>query len=65
MRAGDDKAELTPAFAEYEADDLRAGGATESEVLDYEAADPSAMAVSAALRYWRAEVSPTHRHIPS
>ena len=53
MRAGADKAELTPAFAEYEADDLRAGGATESEVLDYEAADPSAMAVSAALRYWR------------
>ena len=65
MRAGDDKAELTPAFAEYEADDLRAGGATESEVLDYEAADPSAMAVSAALRYWRAKISPTHRHIPS
>ena len=52
MRGGADKAELTPAFAEYEAGDLRAGGATESEVLDYEAADPSAMAVTAALRYW-------------
>ena len=53
MRAGADEAELIPAFAEYEADDLQSGGATESEVRDYETADPSYMAVSAALRYWR------------
>ncbi|MGI9086399.1 MAG: MBL fold metallo-hydrolase [Chthoniobacterales bacterium] len=53
VRAGADEAQLVPAFAEYEADDLRAGGANETEVVDYEAADPSRMAVTAALRYWR------------
>ena len=53
MGAGEDEAQLIPAFAEYEADDLRAGGASESEVLDYETADPSSMAVTAALRYWQ------------
>lgn len=53
IRAGDDEKQLVPAFAEYEADDLRAGGATESEVRDYETADPSFMAVTAALRYWQ------------
>ncbi len=53
LRAGDDEAGLVPAFAEYEANDLKAGGATEAEVQDYERADPSYMAVSAALRYWQ------------
>ena len=53
MRAGDDESLLIPAFAEYEAQDLRAGGATENLVADYEAADPSYMAVTANLRYWR------------
>ncbi|MEP6822161.1 MAG: MBL fold metallo-hydrolase [Chthoniobacterales bacterium] len=53
IRAGEDEARLVPAFAEHEANDLKAGGATESEVQDYETADPSYMAVSAALRYWR------------
>lgn len=53
MRAGDDEARLIPAFAAYEASDLMANGATEAEVQDYETADPSSMAVSAALRYWR------------
>ena len=53
IRAGDDEQQLTPAFAAYEAQDLRAGGATEEQVRDYETADPSYMAVSAALRYWR------------
>lgn len=53
LRAGDDETALIPAFAEYEANDLTAGGATGSEVQDYERADPSYMAVSAALRYWR------------
>jgi glyoxylase-like metal-dependent hydrolase (beta-lactamase superfamily II) len=61
IRAGDDEQQLTPAFAAYEAEDLRAGGATEEQVRDYEIADPSSMAVSAALRYWhkyhREEVS--------
>ncbi|MDQ2659833.1 MAG: MBL fold metallo-hydrolase [Verrucomicrobiota bacterium] len=53
LRAGETKEQLLPAFATYEADDLRAGGASESELADYEAADPSAMAVTATLRYWR------------
>jgi glyoxylase-like metal-dependent hydrolase (beta-lactamase superfamily II) len=53
MRAGDDEPRLTPAFAAYEAKDLREGGATQEQVRDYETADPSFMAVGAALRYWR------------
>ena len=53
MAAGDSEAQLISAFAAYEHSDLRAGGATEDEVAGYEAADPSYMAVSAALRYWR------------
>jgi glyoxylase-like metal-dependent hydrolase (beta-lactamase superfamily II) len=44
--------ELIRAFAQYEDNDLRAGGATEQEVQDYEMADPSYMAVSASIRYW-------------
>ncbi|MEP6809530.1 MAG: MBL fold metallo-hydrolase [Chthoniobacterales bacterium] len=57
MRAGAEESELIPAFAKYEGDDLLAHGATEEGVSDYEAADPSSMAVTAALRYWR-KVSP-------
>lgn len=53
IRAGKGEEELIPAFAEYEMTDLRAGGAPEERLLDYEAADPSYMAVGAALRYWR------------
>jgi glyoxylase-like metal-dependent hydrolase (beta-lactamase superfamily II) len=53
IRAGDNEQQLIPAFAEYEATDLRAGGATEEQLPNYEAADPSFMAVGAALRYWR------------
>jgi glyoxylase-like metal-dependent hydrolase (beta-lactamase superfamily II) len=52
MRGGNDERQLVPAFAEYEQEDLRAGGATEEQAHDYEAADPSYMAVTAALRYW-------------
>jgi hypothetical protein len=44
---------LIPAFAEYFAEELRAAGAAEKLVRDYERADPSFMAVSGALRYWR------------
>jgi glyoxylase-like metal-dependent hydrolase (beta-lactamase superfamily II) len=53
IRAGDDEEQLIPTFAEYEIADLRAGGAPEGSIDAYEAADPSFMAVSAALRYWR------------
>ncbi|HMJ05127.1 MAG TPA: hypothetical protein VK474_02620, partial [Chthoniobacterales bacterium] len=53
LRAGEEDARFIPAFAEYVAEDLRASGAVESELIDYEAADPSAMAVTGALRYWR------------
>ncbi|CAA9257530.1 MAG: MBL-fold metallo-hydrolase superfamily [uncultured Chthoniobacterales bacterium] len=53
MRAGEDEPQLIQPFAEYEAADLLAGGATREIVRDYETADPSFMAVTAALRYWR------------
>jgi hypothetical protein len=53
IRAGDDEKTAVQAFAEYEHADLIAGGATGELVQDYESADPSYMAVSAALRYWR------------
>ena len=53
LRAGDDEQELRPAFAKYVSEELRSAGATESELIDYEHADPSFMAVSAAIRYWR------------
>ncbi len=53
LRAGQDKEQLTPAFAEYEVGDLLKNGATAEQAYDYEAADPSHMAVTAALRYWR------------
>ncbi|HEX8281597.1 MAG TPA: MBL fold metallo-hydrolase [Chthoniobacterales bacterium] len=53
MRHGEDEPRLVPAFAEYEHADLLAGGANAAGVQDYEAADPSYMAVTAALRYWR------------
>jgi len=53
IRAGEGEQQLIPAFAKYVADELREAGATEEEVRDYEYADPSFMAVSAALRYWQ------------
>lgn len=53
LRAGDDEQQLIPVFAEYEAAELRRAGATAEGVLDYETADPSFMAVPAAIRYWR------------
>ena len=52
IRKGDDEQQLVKAFAEYEMNDLRAGGVSEGEALNYEAADPSYMAVPAAIRYW-------------
>jgi glyoxylase-like metal-dependent hydrolase (beta-lactamase superfamily II) len=53
LRRGEDEPQLVPAFAEYEAAELLAGGASDGEARGYEAADPSFMAVTAALRYWR------------
>ncbi len=53
IQAGRDEAGLIPEFAEYEHAELRAGGATNDEVQGYEAADPSHMAVTASLRYWK------------
>ena len=52
LRAGCSTEELTSAFAEYEVAELREGGAEERQLADYEAADPSYMAVAAAERYW-------------
>jgi glyoxylase-like metal-dependent hydrolase (beta-lactamase superfamily II) len=51
--SGLDEQQLRAEFAEYEHVDLRAWGATEDDVQGYEAADPSYMAVTAALRYWK------------
>ena len=53
LRAGDDEQKLGRAFAGSVADELRRAGATEEELIDYEQADPSFMAVSASVRYWR------------
>jgi glyoxylase-like metal-dependent hydrolase (beta-lactamase superfamily II) len=53
IRSGVNESDLKQHFANYEANDLRAGGATEDDIAGYEAADPSYMAVTAAIRYWR------------
>ena len=53
MRAGLDEAAMIPAFGKFEEDDLRASGGSEETVKDYETADPSYMAVSAARRYFQ------------
>jgi len=53
IRTGADEQQLINAFAEYEKAELLAGGADETLARNYETADPSYMAVPAALRYWR------------
>lgn len=53
IRAGFNEEQVQSEFAKYEHIDLRAWGATEDDVQGYEAADPSYMAVSAAIRYWK------------
>jgi glyoxylase-like metal-dependent hydrolase (beta-lactamase superfamily II) len=53
LAAGQESSQLAADFTAYEHSDLRRAGATEKEVTDYEAADPSYMAVSAASRYWQ------------
>jgi glyoxylase-like metal-dependent hydrolase (beta-lactamase superfamily II) len=52
LRAGDDEQTMIPGFADYLTAELQAAGATASQLADYEQADPSFMAVSAAMRYW-------------
>ena len=52
IRTGDDEAKLRSTFAELEHSELLRDGASENEVDGYEAADPSYMAVGAAMRYW-------------
>ena len=53
IRAGEDESSLRSTFAELEHAELRRGGASQAEVDGYEAADPSYMAVGAAIRYWK------------
>lgn len=53
IRAGNDESYLKRAFADLEHSELRAGGAIERDIEGYEAADPSHMAVGAAIRYWK------------
>lgn len=53
IRAGFDEQQLRAEFSDYEHADLQAWGASDQDVQGYEAADPSYMAVSAAIRYWK------------
>lgn len=53
IRAGAGEPELRDKFATQLARELSEEGATRQEVDDYELADPSFMAVSAATRYWQ------------
>lgn len=53
LRSEVSEEEMVPAFATYLAGDLRADGASEEIARAYELADPSAMAITAATRYWR------------
>ncbi|HYJ06073.1 MAG TPA: MBL fold metallo-hydrolase [Chthoniobacterales bacterium] len=63
LRAGDDEEKLKPAFAGFVANELRSAGAAEEELIDYEQADPSFMAVSAAIRYWRKRQPEEYRRL--
>ena len=53
LRKGRSESELIPEFARYEAQDLLKSGAPNERLGDYEQADPSFMAVTASVRYWR------------
>jgi len=53
IRAGNNEQVMVSMFADHLVADLRAAGASESQLADYEHADPSFMAVTAAMRYWR------------
>jgi glyoxylase-like metal-dependent hydrolase (beta-lactamase superfamily II) len=53
ISAGVREPNLISAFARLEHDDLTGHGATEELAQDYETADPSYMAIPAAIRYWQ------------
>jgi glyoxylase-like metal-dependent hydrolase (beta-lactamase superfamily II) len=53
ISAGVREPDLVPAFAKLEHDDLTGHGATEELAQNYESADPSHMAIPAAIRYWQ------------
>ncbi len=49
--------EITPAFSEYTANQLRAQGVNELGVKQYAAANPSWMSVAGLIRYWKKRAS--------
>lgn len=53
LKEGADEPTLVQEFERYEAEDLMRNGRDAQGVKDYELADPSFMAVSASLRYWK------------
>lgn len=52
IRNGAEERDLANDFRELEHGELHEGGASAEEIAGYEAADPSYMAVPAAIRYW-------------
>ena len=53
MKAGQSVEETVPQFTEYVANQLRAQGASEAQIEQYEAANPSWMSVAGLMRYWK------------
>ncbi len=51
--AGQSTEATVPQFTEYVANQLRAQGATEEQIKQYEAANPSWMSVAGLMRYWK------------
>jgi glyoxylase-like metal-dependent hydrolase (beta-lactamase superfamily II) len=52
LLAGQTYEQMVPAFKAYVEADLRAAGMSDSEVQEYELADPSWMSVQGLMRYW-------------
>lgn len=50
---GQDAAQITPAFKDYTADQLKSRGVNELGLKQYEAANPSWMSVAGLIRYWQ------------
>ncbi len=53
VEAGQSAEETVPQFMDYVANQLRAQGASEDQVKQYEAANPSWMSVAGLMRYWK------------
>ncbi len=53
MNQGQTEEETVPEFTQYVANQLRADGATEETIHQYEAANPSWMSVAGLMRYWQ------------